>query len=282
MPSTKYIDIGLLVESKLQNRIDDDSAALAKHLAKLGEDFLADKEYVASVIVNDVGGRGGIDGYEILSGHLRVRAAKMVGHDGKLKCEVHKDLPIKKRLEIINKANTPGLELRWICSAVCAYEYKNDMAFENDEIMQIMNVKESSLKHLLAIGSMEKRYIDFFLDNEKVPLAVARLIPPLSNEEKDVVLPQLKKLKSVSVKSFQEIKERLLGRKTGRPLSVEDSQVAAEVEGQRIFIEENTGFPVEIEYNAKKKNGKITFNFSNPDEFNDIVFSITQKNKEDI
>jgi len=208
------------------------------------------------------------DGYELIAGERRLRAAKTLGLQ-KIPA-ILKNVADVDMLEISLIENIQRQELNAIEEAVAYQRLITEFSFTQESVAKVLGKERSTVANILRLLNLPKK-IQIFVSNGDLTAGHAKAILALPTEGAQMSACNVIMKKGLSVRESEAlVARRLLGSKPVSPQKKDMGMSDIENQLQQIF-----GTRVVIAHG--KKRGKIQIEYYSNDDLNRILDMLTAK-----
>lgn len=203
------------------------------------------------------------DGFELVAGERRLRAAKRAGYEKVpvvIKRATDKDKMVMSIIENVQRS-----DLNCVEEALAYYQLMDDFKLTQEEVAKKLGKERSTVANFLRVLKLPRDVIEL-LQKEELSFGHAKLLAAVKEREKCIRVAHEAALKNLSVRETEKLlKARVVAKKEA------DGNVYFEekLDQYKQKLEQKTGFHFAIKSN-KKGGGQVMLNFSNEAEFNDI------------
>jgi len=222
-------------------------------------------------IVQPILVRKAADGYEIIAGERRWRAAKTAGLESIT--AIVKDVDDIDLLELSLIENIQREDLNPIEEAAAYQRFIDEFSYTQEEVSKVLGKERSTIANTLRLLSLPKTVQDYIVANS-ITAGHGRALLSLSNQKEQLRCCAVVVKKGLSVRETEQlVAKRLSGRKAA-PAPVDSNISSVEDELRQRF-----GTRVKIVHG--KKRGKIFIEYYSPDDLERILAILrnTQKNE---
>lgn len=202
------------------------------------------------------------DGFELVAGERRLRAAKKVGID-KVPAIIKRVTDREKMIMAIIE-NVQRSDLNCVEEALAYYQLMEEFSLTQEEVSKKLGKERSSVANYLRILKLPREVINQ-LQKELLSFGHAKVLAAVKEREAVIRFANEAIDKCLSVRELEELikkKPRMVKDRESNPYQDKMNQL-------REKLEQRTGFHFAVK--AKKNgSGQITIKFSNEAEFNDI------------
>jgi ParB family chromosome partitioning protein len=204
------------------------------------------------------------DGFEIIAGERRFRAAKLVGLEmipAIIKRVTKKESMVMSIVENIQRA-----DLNCVEEGLAYFHLMNEFKLTQEEVAKKVGKERSTIANFLRILKLPKEVI-FFLQKEQLSFGHAKILASLEDDEAIKRIANQVIEKNLSVRELEEIVKSKKNILKDKP--IEKNFVKEQYDLFKQKLEKKTGFHFKLKANNKGA-GEISIKFSNEGEFNDI------------
>lgn len=203
------------------------------------------------------------EGFELVAGERRLRAAKRAGLEKVpvvIKRATDKDKMVMSIIENVQRS-----DLNCVEEALAYYQLMDDFKLTQEEVAKKLGKERSTVANFLRVLKLPRDVIEL-LQKEELSFGHAKVLAAVKEREKCIRVANEAALKNLSVRETEQLlKARVVAKK-----EVEASNYFEEkLDQYKQKLEQKTGFHFGIKSN-KKGGGQVMLNFSNEAEFNDI------------
>jgi len=208
------------------------------------------------------------DGYELIAGERRLRAAKTLGLE-KIPAILRSATDVDM-LEISLIENIQRQELNVIEEAVAYERLMKEFNFTQDAVAKVLGKDRSTVANCLRLLNLPKK-IQLFISNGDITAGHAKAILSLPTEIAQISACNVIMKKALSVRESEAlVARRLLGTRPETPKKKDTGISEVENQLQQIF-----GTRVVIAHG--KKRGKIQIEYYSNDDLNRLIEILTSK-----
>lgn len=206
------------------------------------------------------------DGFELVAGERRLRAAKMAGL--KQVPVVIKRATEREKMVMAIIENVQRSDLNCVEEALAYFQLMEDYQLTQEEVSKKVGKDRSTIANFLRILKLPRDVVDM-LQKELLSFGHAKILAAVKEREDCIRFANAVVAQNLSVRET----EKLISSKKSSPVKEKQpaqvSYFAEKLDTYRQKLEQNTGFHFAIKAD-KKGGGQVVLNFSNEAEFNDI------------
>jgi len=255
-----YLEINKIKAGQFQPRINFDDLKLQELISSVKE-----KGVLQPILVRQIG-----DGYEIIAGERRFRAATALGLD-KIPAMI-KDVKDEDALIISLVENIQRQELNPIEEAQAFQQLLEKFSLSQDDIAKALGKDKATVSNILRLLKLPSD-IQQFLAKGDISLGHAKVLLATDNAAKQRDMCKLIISKSLSVRELENLVNTAIPeRKRKTVVSKTQDPFVSSIEKS---LQLSLGTKVRI--NAGKKRGKIIIEFYSPTDLERIVSLLKKK-----
>ena len=223
-----------------------------KELEELGES-IRENGIIQPLVVTQ-----GKEGFELIAGERRLRAAREIGLEKVpviLKHTTERDKMIMSIIENVQRS-----DLNCIEEALAYYQLMEEFKLTQEEVAKRLGKERSSIANFLRILKLPRDVIDL-IQKDLLSFGHAKILSGVKDREEII------RLARETVKEEYSVRE--LERQIRKNSMLRRPKKENRYDSLRQKLEQNTGFHFSIASNSKGS-GKIAIKFSNDAEFNRI------------
>ena len=206
----------------------------------------------------------GVDGFDLIAGERRLRAAKKAGLEQvpvMVKRGTDRDKMIMSILENVQRS-----DLNCVEEALAYYQLMEEFHLTQDEVARRLGKERSSIANFLRILKLPREVIDL-IQKDYLSFGHAKILVSLKEREYIIRLANKAASEKISVRELEKLSKKKL--RTAKEVSSKDKFLNEKLDQFRQKLEKQTGFHFDIK-SSKKGGGQIVLKYSNEAEFNDI------------
>ncbi len=264
-----YSESGQAVDKVLSINVGEITTSRYQPRMEFGKEKL--DELVNSIrakgIVQPILVRTAPQGYELIAGERRLRAAKALGME-KIPAIV-KEADDLSTLELSLIENIQREDLNPIEEAGAYQKLVSDFSFTQEKISQVLGKERSTVANMLRLLLLPKK-VQAYITNNCLSAGHGKAILMLPSEQEQVRVSTMVVKKGLSVRATEELVSKRLGPRHPRAASGDSNVTEVEDELRRIF-----GTRVRIV--RGKKRGRIQIEYYSKEDLDRIIDIIRQK-----
>lgn len=203
------------------------------------------------------------EGFELIAGERRLRAAKRAGLEKVpvvIKRATDKDKMVMSIIENVQRS-----DLNCVEEALAYYQLMDDFKLTQEEVAKKLGKERSTVANFLRVLKLPRDVIEL-LQKEELSFGHAKVLASVKEREKCIRVAHEAALKNLSVRETEKLlKARVVAKKEADA----NNYFEEKLDQYKQKLEQKTGFHFGIKSN-KKGGGQVMLNFSNEAEFNDI------------
>jgi ParB family chromosome partitioning protein len=212
------------------------------------------------------------DGYQVIAGERRLRAAQMAGWE-RVPVQV-RDVPDRQMAELAIVENVQRKDLNAIEKAASFKRYMDEYQCTQEELAGRVNIDRSTVSNLLRLLELPQS-VKEMVERGDLSAGHARALLPLGDDHEQLEFARRIQKESMSVRATEAAVSEHVRRTDTEPLSIVDaegnSRPSPMQPGQHVReMEEQLGLSlgtkVQIKQSAKGR-GRITLHFGSHEEF---------------
>ena len=272
LPGLKRVSIRQITHNPAQPRQDFD----AKEIKSLSESITA-HGLLQPVVVRKVG-----DGYELIAGERRLRAAQEAGMDDVPANVIDADERVSAELAIVE--NLHRKDLNALEKATSFQRYLEQYECTQEELAARLKLDRSTIANLIRLLELPSA-IQEALRQGRVTQGHARALLPLGEEREQIAFCRRIEAEGLSVRDTETLVQQAIDAADGEPLGVVDRDGSRKRPGKPqnehvAALEQQfraaLGLKVKLTHNAKGR-GKLVIQFRNHEEFERLEEQICGK-----
>lgn len=250
---TAYLETRLIRNNSLQPRSDYPEAAMQELMQSIKE-----KGILQPILVRRMG-----DGYEVVAGERRLRAARALNLE-KVPVLI-KDLTNREALVIALIENIQREDLNPIEEAKAFQKLIGEFGYNHEQVAQSVGKDRSTVTNLLRLLNL-KEYVQSEIISGQISMGHARALVGLEKEEDLKFFFDRTLAKDLSVR---QLEEAIRSRKEQSPAI----KKSARKHHDTIVLEENLqrALGTKVQIFAKKKKGKIVIEYYSAEDLDRII-----------
>jgi ParB family chromosome partitioning protein len=212
------------------------------------------------------------DGYQVIAGERRLRAAQMAGWE-RVPVQV-RDVADRQMAELAIVENVQRKDLNAIEKAASFKRYIEEYQSTQEELASRVNIDRSTVSNLLRLLELPQEIKDMVVRGD-ITAGHAKALLPLGEEHEQLEFARRVQKDSMSVRAIEQAVSEHIRRTDNEPLSIVDAEGNSRPSpiqpGQHLREMEQQlslalGTKVDIKQSAKGK-GRITVHFASHEEF---------------
>jgi ParB family transcriptional regulator, chromosome partitioning protein len=205
------------------------------------------------------------DGFEIIAGERRFRAAKKAGL-------THVPVVVKKvtdreRVVMAIIENVQRSDLNCVEEGLAYYQLMEEFKLTQEEVAKKIGKDRSTVANFLRILKLPRQIIES-LQKERLTFGHAKVLAALKEREEAIRAANEAVVQNFSVRELEQWIKKNFGKKP-RVKETQDKIFDSRLDEYRVKLEQATGFHFGIQ-SKKGGSGLISIKYDNTAEFNDI------------
>jgi ParB family chromosome partitioning protein len=226
--------------------------------------------------------RRAIEGYKVIAGERRLRAAQMAGWE-RVPVQI-RDVPDRQMAELAIVENVQRKDLNAIEKATSFKRYIEEYHSTQEELAARVNIDRSTVSNLLRLLELPQEIKEMVVRGD-ITAGHAKALLPLGDEHEQMEFARRVQKDSMSVRAIEQAVSEHIRRTDDEPLSIVDAEGNSRPSpiqpGQHIRELEQQlslalGTKVDIKQSAKGK-GRITVHFASHEEFERLRSLLSQQ-----
>lgn len=209
------------------------------------------------------------EGFEIIAGERRWRAAQMAGlHEVPV---IIKNYTDKETLELSIVENIQREDLSPVEEAEGYYRLMNEFSLSHQQIAEKVGRDRSSVTNAIRLLSLPVE-IKKYLENSDISVGHAKILLAIEDKERQLELANLCKDEKISVRKLEKLAAQ---KKVSQPESEKTGELLSASLSDRLIaglgeeVQKLLGTRVNIDYNGSK--GKVSIYFYSDEELTNII-----------